>query len=49
MSIKLIVSDIDYTLIDGPTLPTSRVIQVLRRAMPAILPSALAGSATASV
>lgn len=33
MSIKLIVSDIDYTLIDGPTLPTSRVIQVLRRAM----------------
>ena len=33
MSIKLIVSDIDYTLINGHAMPTLRVTQTLRRAM----------------
>ena len=33
MSIKLIVSDIDYTLINGPSLPSERVTSALKRAM----------------
>ena len=33
MNIKLIVSDIDYTLINGHAMPTPRVTQTLRRAM----------------
>ena len=32
MSIKLIVSDIDYTLINAHAMPTPRVTQTLRRA-----------------